>query len=94
MARRFYVDITGIRQEFLDFLGYPCIFEDDEFKILVNKGSTYIIDKAKPRLFVDDVNDATLLNGPLAFRHKIPFPPNTDTAKTTDKDKKNKEKKS
>jgi len=70
---RFYVDITGVSQDRLDFLGYFVIYEDDEFKILSNKGDLYIIDKARPRLFVDDVNDANLLGGPLSYR--MPFPP-------------------
>jgi len=31
---RFYIDITGVSQDHLDFLGYFVVAEDDEFKII------------------------------------------------------------
>lgn len=73
--RRYYVDITGISQEFLDFLGYVVVYEEEEFKVLSNKGTIHVVDKARPRLYVDDENDAGLLAGPFAYRAKMPFPP-------------------
>jgi hypothetical protein len=73
--RRFYVDIAGVSQEFLDFLGYVLVYEEDEFKMLSHKGALHLIDKATPRLYVDDKNDADLLGGSFANRKKMPFPP-------------------
>ncbi len=73
--RRFYVNIAGISQEFLDFLGYVVVYEDGEFKVLSHKGDIHVIDKSRPRLYVDDQNDAGLLGGPFAYREKMPFPP-------------------
>jgi hypothetical protein len=72
---RWYVDITGIDQSLLDFAGYPCIAEDEDFKILFNKGDIHIIDKkGKQYLYVDDVNDVTLLGAATATREKIALP--------------------
>ena len=84
---RYYVDITGISQDFLDFLGYVVVYEEEEFKVLSHKGEIHAIDKAKPRLYVDDVNDAALLKGPLAFREKMPFPPSNNIQDKSDKKK-------
>jgi hypothetical protein len=87
---KFYVDITGVSQDYLDFLGYFVVYEDEEFKWLDHKGDVQIIDKARPRLFVDDMNDAMLLSGPFASRDRIPFPPEADDkkgGKGKDKDK-------
>lgn len=59
---RYYVNITGIPQSFLDFLGYHVLIEDENFKILYNKGDKYFVHKTGPSwIFVDDVNDAQLL---------------------------------
>jgi hypothetical protein len=72
---RFYVNITGISQEFLDFVGYPVIHEDKDFKYLMNKGQLHVIDKKGTQyLFVDDKNDADLLRGPFLARKKIDAP--------------------
>jgi hypothetical protein len=72
---RFYVNITGISQDTLDFLGYPCFAEDEEFKILYHKGELFLVDKkGTSYLYVDDKNDADLLKGAFAIRKKIPFP--------------------
>jgi hypothetical protein len=94
--QRYYVNISGITQEFLDFLGYIVICENEEFKILSNKGTLHIVDKSRPRLYVDDKNDAGLLGGPFAHREKMPFPPQeiekTDRAEIAKKVKKDKKK--
>lgn len=72
---RFYVNIAGVSQAFLDFLGYFVLFEDEDFKLLLHKGDLHLIDKYNPHLYVDDKNDADLLNGPFLPREKIPLPP-------------------
>jgi hypothetical protein len=46
--KRFYVNIAGVSQAFLDFLGYFILFEDDEFKMLIHKDDLYFVDKNKP----------------------------------------------
>jgi hypothetical protein len=72
--RRYYVDISGVSQEFLDFLGYVVVYEEEEFKMISHKGATHIVDKQRPRLYVDDANDASLLSGAFANRDKMPLP--------------------
>jgi hypothetical protein len=72
---RFYVDITGVSQDYLDFLGYFVVAEDDEFKIIDHKGDVHFIDKKKPYLYIDDMNDANLLKGPFVARAQILLPP-------------------
>jgi hypothetical protein len=72
---RFYVEITGLAQEFLDFLGYTIFEQDKDFKILIHKDDKYIIDKkGKQYLFVDDKNDAALLQGAFLARKRIIAP--------------------
>jgi hypothetical protein len=70
---RFYVDITGIPQNYLDFLGYTLFAEDESFKILRNKSDMHLVDKEKPYLFVDDMNDAEIMRS-FGGRAKIPVP--------------------
>jgi hypothetical protein len=72
--KRFYVNIVGVPQSFLDFLGYLVLFEDDDFKLLFHKDDLHFIDKNTPYLYVDDKNDADLLKGPLLPREKITLP--------------------
>ncbi len=59
----FYVSIDGIDDSTLRFLGYDLVAEDDQFKLYrhVHTGNEYIVEKANPRLGVEDVNDANLL---------------------------------
>jgi len=72
---RFYVNITGVSQDYLSFLGYFVVAENEEFKILDHKGDIHLIDKNNSYLYVDDMNDAALLKGPFIAREKIPLPP-------------------
>jgi hypothetical protein len=72
---RFYVNIEGVSQAALDFLGYIVIFENNEFKILSHKGDVHVVDKSKPYLYVDDKNDQELLSGPFKARERITLPP-------------------
>jgi hypothetical protein len=74
-VKRFYVNIARVSQSFLDFLGYFVLFEDEEFKMIIHKDDVHSVDKNKPYLYVDDMNDADLLKGPFMAREKIPLPP-------------------
>lgn len=59
---RFCVDISSIPDETLAFFGYDLRDENDEFKIYVDKYlEDHIVEKAKPRLYVEDVNDAAYM---------------------------------
>jgi hypothetical protein len=59
-----YVDITGISDSFLGFMGYVLVSEDDEFKIYTCKGEEIILSKIPPIfLFVEDDNDVPILRG-------------------------------
>jgi hypothetical protein len=72
---RFYVEITGISQSFLDFLGYFSVYEDRNFKLLRNKDEYYLLEKkGRQYLYVDDQNDANLLSNAFLGRHKIDAP--------------------
>jgi hypothetical protein len=64
MARH-YVDITDISKENLEFLGYYLVEEDEEFALYDNKGEHFIVHRRADRkfIYVDDVNDATILRG-------------------------------
>jgi hypothetical protein len=63
---RYYVDVTDVPQEILDFAGYVCIFDDPEFKILNHKGEFHLVDKlGKSYIFVDEMDDADVIR---AFR--------------------------
>ncbi len=60
---RFFVDISGIDDDRLGFLGYTKIAEDSNFKIYRHYGGDiHIVDKLRPKLFVDDLNDAAYIN--------------------------------
>lgn len=59
-----YVNIEGIGDSYLGFLGFTLVSEDDEFKFYRGyNGSEHVVRKAQPRLYVDDVNDVAILNG-------------------------------
>lgn len=73
--RRVYVDISGVPSQTLEFFGYVTLAEDDDFLLLSHKGDVHLIDKAKPYLFVDDINDAMLLDGPFRLLSRIQAPP-------------------
>jgi len=66
---------------YLDFLGYFILFEDDEFKMLIHKNDLYFVDRNKPYLYVDDMNDADLLKGPFMAREKILLSPKDGSQK-------------
>jgi hypothetical protein len=59
---RFCVDISHLTDEMLSFFGYDIRDENDEFKIYTDKSlEDHIVEKARPRLYVEDVNDAVYL---------------------------------
>lgn len=58
-----YVDITGIPDEYLEFLGYVLVTEDADFKLYRDySGADHIVRKSQPLLLVDDPNDVAILN--------------------------------
>ena len=59
--RRFFVSIAGVSDEFLEFLGYVKVAENDEFKVYLRHGERMVVKTANPYLFVDDLNDARIL---------------------------------
>lgn len=69
----YYVDISGVSDADLEFLGYFAVEKDGNFAFYVNKGEHYLVHKSgsKSFLHVDDPNDAAILRG----RHKLPAPP-------------------
>ena len=55
----FCCDITGIDDKTLEFFGYFLDEENEEFKVYRDKfGDAHIVAKDRPRLYVEDVNDA------------------------------------
>jgi hypothetical protein len=73
--RRYYVDITGISRNFLEFAGYVVIAEDQELMFLAHKNDLHLVDKkGRQYLYVDDQNDADLLNGAFRTRDKVAVP--------------------
>ena len=60
------VNISGISDEILEFLGYSKVRENNEFVVYQDKYlEDYIVDKEKPYLFVEDLNDALILKRPI-----------------------------
>jgi hypothetical protein len=67
-----YVNVDGIPLEFLGFMGYNLVAEDDHFILLNHKGQDHVLPKEGPRfLYVEDDNDAAILRS----RPRIPAPP-------------------
>ncbi|HCX66964.1 hypothetical protein [Parvibaculum sp.] len=60
---RWYVSIEGIGDDFLAFLGYTLVDEDDDFKAYLHySGDVHIVAKEGPKfLYVDDLNDTLAL---------------------------------
>jgi hypothetical protein len=58
---RYYVDVTEVSEEFLEFMGYCKVTDDDEFELRITKDKEYILPKQGPRYsYVDDPNDALM----------------------------------
>ncbi len=66
---QWYVSIEHLTDEQLEFLGYPVVRENEEFKVYRDyTGEEQIVYKAGPRfLFVEDINDAVAMNAARAF---------------------------
>jgi hypothetical protein len=59
---QYCVDISGIGDDILDFLGYHLADETDQFKVYRDKyAEDHIVFKARPLLYVEDANDALVL---------------------------------
>ena len=59
---KFCVNIGAHNDKTLEFFGYRFIRENDEFKVYQDKHlEDHIVAKARPLLYVEDVNDAAYL---------------------------------
>lgn len=75
---RYYIDITGIPDSFLEFMGYCKPKEDDEFELRSFKGDAHILHKkGRKYLYVEDANDAAIFQA----RPKVAAPPKAPTRK-------------
>jgi hypothetical protein len=69
---RYYVDVTGVPDDFLEFMGYCKVKENHEFELRVAKDKEYILRKNGAKyLYVEDPNDASLFHA----RAKVAAPP-------------------
>ena len=60
----YYVDISDVPLDFLEFMGYRVEGQDDRFILLTNKGEHHVISKGgKKFLRVEDINDAKAFEG-------------------------------
>jgi len=75
---RYYVDIRGISTQQLEFAGFICLFQDDDFMMLTQKGDMHLVDKAKPYLFVDDRCDADFFKNLKNREATIPLGPENE----------------
>jgi hypothetical protein len=60
---RYYVSIADVPDKFLEFLGYLLVAETEEFKVYLRHGDLMPVKKGNPYLYVDDLNDARILQG-------------------------------
>ena len=57
-----YIGIAGVDDDLLEVLGYYLLAEDDSFKLYRDiYGDDHIVDKADPRIFLHDINDAMII---------------------------------
>jgi len=75
---RYYVDISGISRQQLEFAGFILIFQDDGFMLFSQKGDMHLVDKAKPYLFVDDRCEADVLKDLKNREATIPLGPENE----------------
>lgn len=73
---RWYVSIDGISDEFLGFLGYTLIGENEEFKLYRHYGDDFhLVPKDGSKfIYVDDLNDVLALHA----ERVIPAPDEND----------------
>ncbi len=70
-----YVNIDGLPINFLEFMGYVLVAENEDFLLFNNKGQDHIIFRKGPRLlFVEDDNDVAIFRN----RPRIEAPPPDD----------------
>lgn len=59
---KFAVNISRISDETLSFFGYELQEDNAEFKVYTDKYlESHIVEKARPLLYVEDINDAAYL---------------------------------
>ena len=69
---RYYVDVRGVPDDFLEFMGYCKVSENEEFELRIAKDKEYVLRKDGPRyLYVDDPNDVPIFRA----RAKVAAPP-------------------
>ena len=60
----YYVDISDVPLDFLEFMGYRVEAESEQFLLLNNKGEQHIVLREGRRfLYVHDFNDAQIFEG-------------------------------
>ncbi len=69
----YYVEVTDVPLDFIEFMGYRVEGQDDEFVLLNRKGEIHIIAKNGRRfLYVEDLNDAKIFEGRQILRAPDP----------------------
>jgi hypothetical protein len=58
-----YVGIEGLDLNILEsFFGFQILVDEDEFALIIDdKGNLQIIDKKRPHIYLEDINDAMLI---------------------------------
>ena len=58
----YYVDISEVPEDTLEFLGYYCLAQNEEFKFYRDVyGDEHVVEKAHPFIYMEDVNDAAII---------------------------------
>ncbi len=72
----FYVSIDGIEDSDLEFLGYTLVVESENIKLYRDiYGDEHTVQKERPRLYVEDLNDAQILGGKSLSKNLTAVPP-------------------
>ncbi len=71
----FYVSIDGIEDSELEFLGYTLVTESEKLRLYRDiYGDEHTVQKERPRLHVEDLNDAQILAGKSLSRNLTASP--------------------
>ena len=72
----YYVDISEVPEDTLEFLGYYRLAENEKFKFYRDiYGDEHIVEKAHPRIHMEDVNDAAIIGRITGQQILIQAPP-------------------
>jgi len=72
----YYVSIDGISDSDLEFLGYFVVAESAKIKLYRDiYGDEHAVQRQKPRLYVEDVNDAQILTNKSTSQVLMTAPP-------------------